>query len=213
MQLRQGQREAFQHRLLSGALEIFRAQGALEQLTVNLVVENPEPITPRPYELPRDQTRCDAVIEYWASDAGAAVDAMRAFGRAGLFEHAVTQSAYVVSEQPVLEEGGGRRAPLKYIGRLRFHEDLPRSAARRSWSVHADLVARAFQAARAYVQNAVDDVIEGDATQAGGIPEMWFDSFVDAGRFLPGAGEQILHDLRHFVSAGSRLYAREHVFA
>jgi len=100
---------------------------------------------------------------------------------------------------------------ITLLGRLMFHADLPDSAARRSWRLHAPLAERVHVGASHYVQNWVTETLSSDAPPTRGLPEMRFpneqalvERFFDSDR----GRDEILQDTSHFVASGPRLYLR-----
>jgi len=125
---------------------------------------------------------------------------------------------YVVEERVVFDKNRsraiGRTPGMKLFGQLQFHSDLPDSAARRSWSLHAKLAERVHVGASRYVQNWVVGQISRGAPKASGFPEMYFPTKADLiDRFFdsPRGAMEIYHDTAHFVASGPRFYATEHV--
>lgn len=100
---------------------------------------------------------------------------------------------------------------LTLVGRLMFHPDLPDSAARRSWALHAGLAERVHVGACHYVQNWVLEALLPDCPPTRGLPELRFpneaaavERFFDSER----GRMEILQDTAHFVASGPRLYLR-----
>jgi hypothetical protein len=133
-------------------------------------------------------------------------------------ETPVAAHGYVVEERSIFDRGVDRRVGrspgTKLFGLLMFHADMPDSAARRSWALHATLAERVHVGASRYVQNWITRRLSPDAPDARGMPEMSFpthsdliDRFFDSSR----GRDEILHDTAHFVARGPRLYCAEHV--
>lgn len=129
-----------------------------------------------------------------------------------------TRHSYGVEPRLIFDRGAERRVGTspgyKLFGRLMFHADMPDSAARRSWTLHAGLAERVHIGASRYVQNWVIEPLSADCPPTRGMPEMSFpsegdlvDRFFDSDR----GREEILQDTAHFVAAGPRFYAIENV--
>lgn len=202
--------------LLAGpAGPLGRAFDAVPRLTVNPVFEPPENRPRRSYENALAMRPCDVVVETWGDSADAVARSAAAI--AGAF-HGAARSVdiYVVEERVILDHMGatsGRTPGFKYIGRHLFHEDLPLSAARRSWALHGELATRMFTKLRKYVQNIVVDCLTAGSPQATGIPQLYFESLADFSAMPAGGQEQIVHDLKYLVKAGQRLHTTEYVVA
>ena len=143
------------------------------------------------------------------------LDALKADG--SLLMHAGGMHGYRVVETEVWNRETRRRghAPgVTYIGLLDFHADLPDSAARRSWTLHAEAARLIHVGCRRYRHNWIAAPLTSDADAARGISELYFPSrdalihgFFDSER---GRAE-IRRDTGHFISRGTRLYTTEHV--
>jgi hypothetical protein len=121
--------------------------------------------------------------------------------------------AYAVESRTLFDRGVPHdpASAITLTGRLMFHADLPDSAARRSWSLHAPLAERVHIGADRYIQNWVTDVLTPDSPPTRGLPELRFpdesalvDRFFDSDR----GRDEILQDTAHFVASGPRLYLR-----
>lgn len=124
-----------------------------------------------------------------------------------------TLHAYIVESRLVFDRGesGSPGSSITLLGRLMFHADLPDSAARRSWTLHAKLAERVHVGADRYIQNWVTRALTPDSPPARGMPEMRFpderalvERFFDSDR----GRDEILQDTAHFVASGPRLYLR-----
>lgn len=121
--------------------------------------------------------------------------------------------AYTVEARQIFERGDPTREPdaIVLLGQLMFHVDLPDSAARRSWSLHATLAERVHVGATAYTQNWVVAPLSADCPPARGMPQMrWPNQRALVERFFDSerGREEIFHDTAHFISSGSRFYLR-----
>lgn len=112
------------------------------------------------------------------------------------------------------EKSIGVSPGIKYIGLLEFHADLPDSAARRSWGIHANLAVDVHVGMDKYVRNWVVEAPTPNCKPARGISELHFpseeaitDRFFDSERGM----REILHDTSHFVASGARSFVSEHV--
>jgi len=107
---------------------------------------------------------------------------------------------------------GNDNEALTLVGRLMFHGDLPDSAARRSWALHAGLAERVHIGACHYVQNWVLEALVPDCPPTRGLPELRFpDEAAAVERFFDSerGRMEILQDTAHFVACGPRLYLRQ----
>lgn len=121
--------------------------------------------------------------------------------------------AYAVESRTVFERHAASdpATAITLLGRLMFHADLPDSAARRSWRLHAPLAERVHVGADRYVQNWVVAALTPESPPTRGLPEMRFpdeaslvERFFDSDR----GRDEILQDTAHFVASGPRLYLR-----
>jgi hypothetical protein len=121
--------------------------------------------------------------------------------------------AYAVESRTIFDRGSDHdpATAITLMGRLMFHADLPDSAARRCWSLHAPLAERVHIGADRYIQTWVVGTLTAESPAARGIPEL---RFPDAGalveRFFDSdrGRDEILQDTAHFVASGPRLYLR-----
>lgn len=124
----------------------------------------------------------------------------------------LVEPAVELDRQP--EKSIGVSPGIKYIGLLEFHADLPDSAAKRSWAIHANLAVEVHVGMDKYVRNWVVEAPTPGCKPARGIAELHFpseqaitDRFFDSERGM----REILHDTSHFVASGARSFASEHV--
>ena len=129
-----------------------------------------------------------------------------------------TVHSYAVEAHTKFDRGARRKPGIspgrKLFGRLMFHADMPDSAARRSWTLHAPLAEKVHVGASRYVQNWVLEALSPNSPPTRGMPEMSFPSDDDLIRrfFDSDRGrEEILQDTAHFVASGPRFYTIEHV--
>jgi hypothetical protein len=210
-------RERFQELLLdiadSGRSEGFGAAA----VTINLVRMPP---ANQPYRPPSDPTaggmpEYDVILETWSPVAGDAP--VRDLQKAITGKYSACH-AYAVTETKIYDRQlfprGRPSAGIKLIGRLMFHADMPDSAARRSWRLHAGLAARVHVGSARYVQHWVDAALNSDCPPARGLPLMHFPTEADFyERFVdsPRGMEEILQDTAHFVASGPRFYTTEYI--
>jgi hypothetical protein len=103
------------------------------------------------------------------------------------------------------------RPAIKYISLTCFHDDMPDSAAKRSWAQHAKLGSIVHVGAGRYLRNWVE-TRNPDEPRVRGIVEFDFASVADlTERYfgIPGSMERIIQDVGHFVQSATRLYMRE----
>lgn len=188
-----------------------------EAMHVNLVRPPPEPL---PYRPPSDASigqppEYDAIVEVWGSRASGEIasDLRDALADTVSACHAYAVTATQIYQRQAFPHGQPT-AGVKLIGRLMFHADMPDSAARRSWTLHAALAERVHIGSVSYVQNWVDQALTPTCPPTRGMPIMHFPteqtflhSFVDSPRGM----QEILQDTAHFVAGGPRFYTTEHV--
>jgi hypothetical protein len=162
-----------------------------------------------------------AVLQLWfdapddPSAASEKLDALTADG--SLLRHAEGMSAYRIEETEIWNREQRRvgRAPgVTYLGLLDFHADMPDSAARRSWTLHANAARRVHVGCTRYQQNWIAAALTPDTDAARGIAELYFPSrdAIINGFFESERGRtEIRQDIGHFISRGTRLYTSEYV--
>jgi hypothetical protein len=199
-----------------------RAVTGLQRLAVDTVIDPPPGIAYRPASDPASRAgadarpACDVVLQVWG-ETPAQCGPWLAGASAELDALVETRQAYAVTETVVWDREGaatGALPGLKYLAILDFHDDLPDSAARRSWSLHAALARRVHVGCTRYAQNWIDEALVPGIAPARGIPELYFPSESELlHRFFdsPRGREEVLHETQHFIRSGPRLYAREHV--
>ena len=121
--------------------------------------------------------------------------------------------AYCVEVRTMFEREpvGDEAEAITLLGRLMFHADLPDSAARRSWALHAPLAERVHVGASRYVQNWVVGTLSRGSPATRGLPELRFPNEAAlVGRFFDceRGRDEILQDTAHFVASGPRFYLR-----
>lgn len=210
-------RGALGEQILRGAAGLL-SRDAIGRLVVNLVRDPPDDIPYRPAgEVATGDglPSYDAVIEVWGDGSAARTVSERLQGDlpgVAAWDSFAVEETVEKDEQPHVL--GDRSPGMKYIGRLMFHQDLPDSAARRSWGIHVPLALRVHAGASKYVRNWVIDASGEGVPLTRGISELHFRSQDDLiRRFFDGdhGKREVLHDLSHFVAGGSRLYCWEYV--
>jgi hypothetical protein len=121
---------------------------------------------------------------------------------------------FLVREIPVLDRlAPGELPAIKNLALITFHEDLPDSAAQRSWAQHAKLAESVHLGAGRYRRNWVE-ARNKSARPARGIVEIDFASLADLVEryFAPPDGmARIIQDTGHFVQSAVRLYMQEEI--
>lgn len=210
-------RDDFQLSMLVLAREGLPAPLCAEPITLNLVRLPPDKL---PYRPPSDATvgqrpEYDVIAEIWG--ARNPLDIARDF-RQAVGDQVSAFHAYAVTATEIYHRRdfarGQPSAGIKLIGRLMFHADMPDSAVRRSWALHADLAARVHVGSARYVQNWVDQVLLDGSPPTRGMPIMhfpseqeFFEAFVDSPRGM----QEIIQDTSHFVAGGPRCYTTEYI--
>lgn len=164
----------------------------------------------------------DIVAEAWLPDVTAFEQVFGSNGAGARLAPWISESwSYEVEENVEFDReppvGTDRdRPPFKLVSRMRFFDDLPDSAAERSWKVHAGLACRVHVGATKYVRNWVQRPLNGDTSGTRGIVELQFphaqafvDGFADCERGL----QEILHDGEFFVDNSDRLFVYAFDFA
>lgn len=210
-------RDDFQRSMLDLAREGLPAPLCVEAITLNLVRLPPDNL---PYRPPSDPTagqqpEYDVIAEIWGTrdPLDIAGDLRQAVGAQASAFHAYAVTATEIYHRRDFPRGQPS-AGIKLIGRLMFHADMPDSAVRRSWSLHAGLAARVHVGSARYVQNWVDRVLLDGSPPARGMPIMhfpseqeFFEGFVDSPRGM----QEIIQDTSHFVAGGPRSYTTEYI--
>ncbi len=174
------------------------------------------PIGPPPAGLPRrpDDTGNPkpaydaAIIAEFASSADAKTGFDQVSALAWL-PSGLYAEIYLVQPTPVIERMTKDVLPaIKYLALNIFHDDLPDSAAQRSWAQHAKLAGIVHTGAGRYARNWVVARSPQDLPVRG-IVEIDFASLADlTERYfgIPGGMERIIQDVGHFLQKGFRLY-------
>lgn len=193
----------------------FAAQATrdVKKLVVNLVQPPPQTAIYKPPSDTSTRPFYDAVVQFWCARE-TVFDAVQA----ALSPRAALMHAYRVTETVIWDrqetKPGTQTVGLSFMGRLQFHEDMPDSAARRSWTLHATLARRVHAVATRYVQNWIDEVLTAKTPVARGVPDLHFASEQDMlEKFFdsPAGRDAVLQDTAHFIQDGPRLYTREFV--
>ena len=194
--------------------------GTMQGLVVDLVDVVPEHMPwQRPGELspiPADPPY-DAVIEAWFETADQARDANRwllaelSERRAKLDVFRTTE--WIEKDRPA-PAGHGRSLGIKYMSQCTFHDDLPDSAARRSWDIHVPLALRVHVGVAKYVRNWVEEPLSPVTGKVQGIVELHFDNISDLEQrwFDSERGRaEIVQDVGHFLKGAVRMFTTEHI--
>lgn len=205
----------FQAEYLRAAREIAAAVPQGGQLIVNLVEETPAGIPFRPVNARAEAV--DPVYDVIVEISPPAEEAELALAMlVSCIGDVVTTEIYQAEEIVQLDRQTvvlGERSPgMKYIGRLSFHQDLPPSAARRSWDIHVPLALRVHVGMDKYVRNWIVDASRG--RPAGGIAELNFPTLDDMlTRYFDSdrGKEEIMHDISHFIAHGTRFFTSEFI--
>ncbi len=115
---------------------------------------------------------------------------------------------YRVSEKVIFDkpaEAGSPDQAIRFLLSVKWFEDLPESAVRRSWQVHEALAERVHVGSNRYVQWWVHESLDPGAPELGGIVEMGFpdEKALVTGFFDSERGEmEIVQDSAHFIAGG-----------
>jgi hypothetical protein len=192
-------------------------QPEVQRLLVD-IVQAPTGASPLPVGDTTSRPRFDVVVETWLAD----VDKFRHIFEApevlgALSDRVTERRVYEVEEILEFDRTGQpgfatTAPPFKLISRMRFHQDLPDSAARRSWDIHAEFAHRVHVGASKYVRNWVQQALGDDDSDTRGVVETQFpdeqafiEGFADSQRGL----EEIIHDGQFFVANSDRLLVHE----
>lgn len=159
-----------------------------------------------------------AVLQLWFDDPAVASKKLAALTADGsLLRHAGGMSAYSIVETQIWnreERRIGRAPGVTYLSLLDFYADMPDSAARRSWTLHANAARRVHVGCTRYQQNWIAAPLTPDTEAARGVAELYFPSrhAIVHGFFESERGQtEIRQDTSHFISRGTRLYTSEYV--
>jgi hypothetical protein len=185
-------------------------------LVINLAQDNPLPELYPGESLEGDDF--DVIVQAWAPSLPAWHRAFASFGDelekrcARRFDYQVDDATVKHDEAALLR---GTPSPgYKLMRGLVFHHDLPPAAARRLWRHHGNLAVRVHLGVARYTQHWVEKTLTPGAPAIGGFSDLHFpsleamrDRYFDSQR----GKEEILHDIGHFIEAGSkRFYGQEH---
>ena len=210
-------RDDFQQSTLALARAGLALPLAGEAMTVNLVRMPPDGL---PYRPPSDSNvgqtpEYDVIVEIWSPRSALEVadDLRKAVANTVSMFHAFAVTETLIYHRRGFPQGQPS-AGVKLISRLMFHADMPDSAVRRSWALHAELAGRAHTGSARYVQNWMDQALTDVCPPTRGMPMMHFPSerefleqFVDSPRGM----QEILQDTAHFVAGGPRFYTTEYI--
>jgi hypothetical protein len=172
----------------------------------------PAGLPPRPDDAADPRPAYDAAIRAEFADAGDTRAAFDAVCKAQWLGQKLTTAAFLVTPIPVLERLGADAKPaIKYLALNIFHDDLPDSAAKRSWAQHAKLAGIVHTGAGRYVRNWVEarmpsdppirGIVEIDFAEVSDLTERYFG--------IPGGMDRVIQDIGHFLQRGIRLYMQE----
>lgn len=182
------------------------------QLSLCRIGPAPEGLPRRPDDPADPRPPIDVAIRARFADPLAARQAFAALSVQGALMPGVTPLAFLVCEIPVLDRlRPDQQAAVKNLALIQFHDDLPDSAARRSWAQHAKLAAGIHVGAGRYVRNWVE-ARSANAPPVRGIVEIDFATVPDLTEryFAPPDGmARIIQDTGHFVGRATRLYMVE----
>jgi hypothetical protein len=156
----------------------------------------------------------DAAVCASFADAADARAAFEAAAKAQWLGQNISTAAYLVTPTIVLDRMPDNAKPaIKYLSLTRFHDDMPDSAAQRSWAQHAKLGSIVHVGAGRYLRNWVEarspaeppvrGIVEFDFATLSDLTDRYFG--------VPGGMDRIMQDVGHFVAGATRLYMREEI--
>ncbi|MDF3306430.1 hypothetical protein P3H15_15475 [Rhodococcus sp. T2V] len=126
--------------------------------------------------------------------------------------HAYRVAEKVIFDKPLAQ--GSADDAITFLLSVKWFDDLPESAVRRSWHAHEPLAERVHVGSNRYVQWWIFESFENEAPAIGGIVEMGFpdEESLVTGFFDSPRGElEIVQDSAHFISGGHpRVFVTEH---
>lgn len=215
-----GDRAALRRWTLAEAAPAILAGGKdIHRLIVNLVDVDPgdaEWLRPGEVRSAPTTPAYDVVIESWVA-AGRETDVAAAL--ASLFAPRAGRTWSYAATEWVQKENRKRAGParspgVKYLVQCRFFDDLPASAAQRSWAHHVKLALRVHVGMDIYIRNWIDASLTPGAPRVDGVGELHFPTVADMRErwFCSDHGRgEIVQDIGHFLQSGTRLYASEYV--
>lgn len=190
---------------------------AIERLIVNVAL--PEPAS-SPYgggeSLQGDAF--DAVLQVWVPRLQSLVAAWRPLAQA--FNARVrAQHVYRLTDTEVLHKPdllqGVPTPGIKLLRGLYLFDDLPDAAAKRMWAHHSGLAVKVHVGLARYARHWVDAVLTPGSPPIRGVSDLHFpDEASMRERYFdsPRGRDEILHDLGHFIQAGTRrFHGREYI--
>jgi hypothetical protein len=185
-----------------------------KQISLCRIDTAPDGLPRRPDDALDPRPPYDAVIRAVFDDSQTAARAFDALSGQGQLPRAEIAHWFLVTEIPVLDRlPSGQQPALKTLALIVFHDDLPDSAARRSWAQHAKLASIIHVGAGRYVRNWVEKRGAG-SPPVRGIVEIDFATVPDlVERYfgVPDGMERVIQDTGHFVQHATRLYMREEI--
>ena len=195
--------------LLSSDNQIFNKASGLSFCPIGPA---PEGLPPRPDDTGDTKPAYDAVIIASFDDTDDANEAFKEAAKADWLAEPAVIETYLVSPAPVIERLPEEVVPaIKYLALNIFHDDLPDSAAQRSWAQHAKLAGIVHTGAGRYFRNWVEARAPEDLPVRG-IVEIDFATVPDlTERYfgIPYGMDRIIQDVGHFLQKGIRLYMPE----
>ena len=190
---------------------------AVERLIVNLAMPAPS-IQPYGSAESLQGESFDVVLQVWAPTLAVIQRAMRPFAEE-FAARTRLQHVYRLTDTEVLRAPGfvdGKpTAGIKLMRGLYLFDDLPDAAAKRMWAHHSELAVKVHVGLARYARHWVDAVLTPGSPTIRGMSDLHFpseeamrDRYFDS----PRGREEIMHDIGHFISAGTqRFYAQEYV--
>ena len=183
--------------------------GGIQGLIVNLAQNNPLPELYPGESLQGDDF--DVILQAWVPSVAVWRDAFKSFGEAlrsrcaKQYDYRITD--WTVKHDHVLLPTGQPTSGYKLIRGLVFHPDLGAAAARRQWAHHAQLAVSVHVGTARYTEHWVDEVLTPGGPAVNGFSDLHFPS-LEAMRNRhfdsPRGQQEIVHDIGHFIVAGSK---------
>lgn len=194
------------------------APASLRRLVVNLADDPPDGFVVYGNQEANVGPAYDVLLQVWC-DSRDDFDKLMEIDKEARQAWVELTHSYHISETEVLQRpdllSGTPTPGYKLIRGLFFYDDMPDTLVQRSWEHHQHLAVKVHIGLARYVRHWVEEILSPDAPAIRGLSELHFpseeallDRYFDSSR----GEEEILHDIGHFISGGTRrLFCREYV--